>query len=104
MRHYTVNAHEVMCNDGETRNNVMLTPELAQPIGIVTAHNVTMKRTPRVSGKSTECLCTRADGSQYVLTKSRTTAKKLKSVGIDVKIPETAQANVQSRFKHDFTA
>jgi hypothetical protein len=45
MRKHTVTARKVECNDGITRDNVMLTREYARPIGIVSSPKVSKPQT-----------------------------------------------------------
>lgn len=55
--------------------NAKLNTELARPIGIVDGTSVGGTRRPRTYQKSSPCLVTRADGSQYVIASKQAKQK-----------------------------
>lgn len=77
-----------------------LTKQADGTYSLTSAQKVGGYRPPRTRGKSSPCLVTRADGSQYVLTHNRTSARRLRSYGIEARIPEVARIKLD----HDFTA
>lgn len=63
------------------------------------------KRDPRLTdGIAHPCVCTRADGSQYIIVRkpNRTTARKPRNTIVEVKQPEAATIKTDPRFVHNF--